>query len=180
MKSLAIASLAVLSLPSIALACVPGGLFCWPSEAVVRDYLAKRYPTIEVVTLDYRSSPFGKPDDTTQRFRVEFAGTAKVRQDLYDTAGIEDLIAACRLPAGSVPGLATPANKKVVTANTEIKFKGDAALYGENGAWAGSADLLNMESADGKPLYGRPKDGLGDGALILGEGKDEEICAQVR
>jgi hypothetical protein len=160
--------------------CRPGGLFCFPSETVVRGYLAERYPHLRVGDLRYRSRPFGQPDDVSQRFRVEFVGTATLLADLYRDIPATEIAKAC----GAKPEAAPTSGRSVYRVSTPkdavIRIEGDAAMRGESGRWVGGADMLNMASEAGDGLFGNTAEALGPDAVILGLPTGDSFCAALR
>jgi hypothetical protein len=164
-----------------AVACTPGGLLCPPSDAVVRDYLAMRYgQRIAVRDLTFSIRPFGRPEDKTQRFRVEFRGKATAVEDLMDDASAEEVLAACRLPPDTVRS--EPRNFYMVriVKGAEVSFTGDTAMRGEDGKWVGSADLLTLRNPDGAMVFGLPAGSLRAKPAILGQPSGDAACADLR
>jgi hypothetical protein len=175
-----IASMAVAgTAPTSHAACTPGGFFCAPSEQVVRDYLAQRYPDVAIDTLDFTYSRFGRPEDKTQRFRVDFKGEATLKTELLYDAKIEDIQSACGLSAPPALAVDVTIYKVVGKAGDRVSFAGDTAMRGENGAWVGTADLMNYKRPDGSDLFGLRPDWFKTNPIVLGKASGDEYCASL-
>jgi hypothetical protein len=160
--------------------CTPGGFFCSPSEAVVRAYLDGRYPTIIIDKLEFSSSRFGSPGDVSQRFRVEFAGTAMLEDDLYRDIPATEIAKACGAKEGVLPQSPQSVYRLSTAKGTAIRFSGDTAMRGEDGKWIGSADLMNYATESGESLFGNTAKDLGPEAAILGLPSGDAYCAVLR
>ncbi len=160
--------------------CKPGGLFCWPSEPVVRAYLAERYPHIEIRTLKFSSSPFGRPEDTSQRFRVNFEGTAVAKEDLLREAETADVQAGCALPNLAYRNDNLKLLKRQAAKGETVAFVGDTAMSGVDGKWEGGADLLNLKKEDGTSIYGSKESMFEKPFAIIGDESGKAACEEIR
>jgi hypothetical protein len=160
--------------------CSPGGFFCSPSETVVRTYLDSRYPAISIESLEFSTSRFGNPGDTSQRFRVNFAGMAVLKDDLFRDIPATEIAKACGAKADILPESPQSVYRLTTPKGTKIRFSGDTAMRGEDGKWVGGADLMNYTTETGDSLYGNTARDLGSEAVILGMPTGDAYCEALR
>ncbi len=163
-----------------ALACTPGGFFCFPSEADVLADLRDYNRSIEVVSVKFSTEPFGRPEDKFQRFRVYYEAVGMLKADSLEKAYGEELQKACGLPVDQYPSPAKPIFIRQASKGDEVLITGDIAMVGNDaGEWESGAHLTIVKTMDGVDINGFERADQAELAII-GEPSGDAACTALK